>query len=365
MNLVVKQSYAVAIAIMLFGHQTAMGDYGYGVIDFGAQNSALVQDKIKQIAANENTVLNISQVGEMHTSTEYFIGPLRDFMQHKFGNAGIGWVTPEAYHRTQKWDEYQWDTIGAKNDHFITRLKFTTSKWRHTLWNVRTILKASDEIDMHDTSGPVSILEKSLKNDNKMIKAVTTVPFTIQTNQMNAVQGLWLQRKNHAGAIVSSFNVNQDDWKLGLEVANSDLVIVEYGTKDVFAERLDAQKFRNGLKKHIREIKAILPNATILLMSPPDLLVSSNLARPKCYEQIPTSYDKVKMIQISVAKSEKLLYWDWQKSMGGNCNIANWHVEGLAEKDYVNLTPLGYEISAEMLSRAIIKYLNAPPTQIR
>lgn len=358
MNLVAKQSYAIAIAIILFRSQKALADYGYGVVDFGSKNSVLVRDKMKQISSHQNAVLNIAQVGEMHTSTEYFIGPLRDLMQQKLGNAGIGWVTPEAYNRTQKWDEYQWDTIGTKNDKFITRLKFTTNKWRNTLWDVRTIVKNSDDVAIQDTTGPVSILEKPVSRDNKMIDAITKVPFQIQTNQMNAVHGLWLQKSDQAGAIVSSFNVNQDDWKLGLQVANSDLVIVEYGTKDVFSERLDAQKFRRNLKEHIREIKKALPKATILLMSPPDLLVRKDLPQPQCFELIPTSYDKVKMIQVSVAKSEKILYWDWQKSMGGNCNIANWHVEGLAESDYINLTPLGYEISAEMLYRSLIKYFS-------
>ena len=62
-------------------------------------------------------------------------------------------------------------------------------------------------------------------------------------------------------------------------------------------------------------------------------------------------------IQQSVAKSEGLLYWDWQQFMGGDCAINSWVLRDLARPDKVHLRS-GYEKSATALYNALESLLS-------
>lgn len=69
-------------------------------------------------------------------------------------------------------------------------------------------------------------------------------------------------------------NTQKDGWLKELSVSKSDLVILEYGTNESFDETLDVNDYRKNLVNNIRQIRRALPNAAILLMTPPDTMVN-------------------------------------------------------------------------------------------
>lgn len=391
MKRVVKGCGVVAIAVMLSSCQTFDLNRGYGIIDYGNHNSELLKSKMHQLLTEQNTVVSIIQFGDAHTSTGYFTETLRHLMQQRFGDAGIGWVTPvgitEQKDITVKRSAYQWDIISSRTTlqadfpmgGYIAKPKrngaeikvvLNSAKRDKGLWDIRLMVKGK-------TTVPISIIDSKGRADLtysmmnlipdqwRVMNAVTTMPFTIKADNSVELGGLWIQKHDQAGVIVSAIGMKEaqlitwnqwsPQWLSELQTTNSDLVILEYGTNEAFDEKLDAKEYRKNLISSVKRIRKQLPNTVILLMSPPDLMVKGKV-QSSCSERMPISYEKVKSTQVAVAQSENLLYWDWQKAMGGDCNIAKWHAEGLAEKDLIHLTPLGYEISAEMLYKSLLKY---------
>ncbi len=393
MKRVVQGCGVMAIAIMLSSCQTFDLNRGYGIIDYGNDNSEFLNKKMHQLLTEKNTVVSIVQFGDAHTSTGYFTEALRNLMQQRFGNAGIGWVTPvgitEQKDLTVKRNAYQWDIVSSqttsqsdfpmggyiakpkRNDAEI-KVVLNSVKRDQGLWDIRLMVKGKTTIPISiiDSKGRADLTYSMMNlapNQWRVMNAVTSMPFNIKADNQVELGGLWLQKHDQSGVIVSAIGMkdaqlitwNQwsPQWFSELQTTNSDLVILEYGTNEAFDEKLDAKEYRKTLISSVKRIRKQLPNAVILLMSPPDLMVKGKF-QGTCLERKPVSYDKVKITQMEVARSESLLYWDWQKAMGGDCNIAKWQVEGLAEKDLIHLTPLGYEISAEMLYKSLLKYWN-------
>lgn len=135
-------------------------------------------------------------------------------------------------------------------------------------------------------------------------------------------------------------NTQKDGWLKELSVSKSDLVILEYGTNESFDETLDINDYCKILVNNIRQIRRALPNAAILLMTPPDTMVNEN--------SIPKSFSAIMSIQKQVAKSERTLYWNWQAAIGGADSVKVWQKRGLTRPDLVHQTLQGYKESAKI-----------------
>lgn len=391
MKKVVKSCGIVAVAAMLSSCQTFDLDRDYGIIDYGNHNSELLKNKMHRLLIEKNTVVSIVQFGDAHTSTGYFTETLRNLMQQRFGDAGVGWVTPvgitEQKDITVKRSAYQWDIISSRTTlqadfpmgGYIAKPKrngaeikvvLNSAKRDKGLWDIRLMVKSKTTVPISiiDSEGHADLTYSMMNlvpDQWRVMNAVTTMPFTIKADNSVELGGLWIQKHDQAGVIVSAIGMKEaqlitwnqwsPQWLSELQTTNSDLVILEYGTNEAFDEKLDVKEYRKNLISSVKRIRKQLPNAVILLMSPPDLMIKGK-TQGSCVERMPISYENVKSTQVAVAQSENLLYWDWQKAMGGNCNIAKWYTEGLAEKDLIHLTPLGYEISAEMLYKSLLKY---------
>lgn len=391
MERVVKGCGIVAIAVMLSSCQTFDLDRGYGIIDYGSDNSELLKQKMQRLLTEKNSVISIVQFGDAHTSTGYFTETLRNLMQQRFGDAGIGWITPvgitEQKDITVKRSAYQWDIISSrttvqadfpmggyiatpKRNGAEIKVVLNSAKRDKGLWDIRLMVKGKTTVPISiiDSKGRADLTYSMMNlapNQWRVMNAVTTMPFSIKADNQVELGGLWLQKHDQAGVIVSaigmkeaqliSWNQWSPQWLSELQTTHSDLVILEYGTNEALDANLDEKEYRQNLVSSIKRIRRQLPNAVMLLMSPPDLMVKGK-TQGACIEQMPVSYEKVKTTQMAVANAEGLLYWDWQKAMGGSCNIAKWYTEGLADKDLIHLTPLGYEISAEMLYKSLLKH---------
>jgi len=64
----------------------------------------------------------------------------------------------------------------------------------------------------------------------------------------------------------------------------------------------------------------------------------------------------VKQVQYEIAQQEKVLYWDWQTAMGGECPMLDWFDQGLVRKDLVHFTSAGYQESAKRFYADLISF---------
>lgn len=391
------QNWALGALMMIIiaGCSSAgIGDYrreiGPGITNYGDSNLSLLQQKVSRLAAGGHEVLSVTQFGDSHSAADFFTGELRTQLQARFGNAGIGWVTPMDVrgqrHAEVTWRSQNWQLINSRTDDhpaypmggYVARstkaggyidLLPRNSMSPHESWNIRMVVREEvpESLSLYSTFGRTNITLPLKSNSWQIVKMKGALPFKLVAGEKGIeVGGFWLQRANRPGAIVSSIATNgaqlsiwnrwSPEWTAELAATESDLVILEYGTNEAFNDRLDKDLYRQNLVASIRKIRQRLPNAVILMVGPGDALLRD--ASGKCVDRQPPSYKIVKAVQKSVARSEHTLYWDWQMAMGGKCSIDQWEAESLAGKDKVHLTGAGYRLSAKMFYKDLMQLLN-------
>ncbi len=355
------------------------------VVDFGDPNAKQLAQRLNSLARNKNgnQVVNIIQFGDSHSAADFFTGEFRTLMQQKYGDAGIGWVTPVAIkgqnHTAVGWKVKDWRVISSRTvsdvdfpmGGFIAKatndsatIQIIPKSLDNKNWQVKLTFKALKNtpnlLSIYDADGKkinISYLPKS--SVWQMVSFVTKNPFTIKGNRDVEIGGIWLNRSKKSGVIVSSIATNGakqsiwqkwgSSWLKELSASKSDLVILEYGTNESFDETLDVNDYRKNLVNNIRQIRRALPNAAILLMTPPDTMVNEN--------SIPKSFLAIMSIQKQVAKSERTLYWNWQAAMGGAGSVKVWQKRGLTRPDLVHQTLQGYKESAKIFYKGFNEFI--------
>ena len=193
-----------------------------------------------------------------------------------------------------------------------------------------------------------------------MLYTQATLPLSISNDAMPWTVGLVNIENQRAGVTLSAMGINgaqmsqwskwRQNWLGDLAQTQADLVILAYGTNEAFNEKLDVRETEQTWRNYIQLIKQTLPNAGILVIGAPESLktkVGDCGTRPEYL-------DAVQSMQMRVAQQEQTLYWSWQDAMGGACSMKAWSEQGLAAKDGVHFSKLGYQQAADVLANDLI-----------
>lgn len=351
--------------------------------DFGDPNVKQLITRLNAIEQYSNQVVTITQFGDSHTAADFFTGEFRQLMQKRYGNAGIGWITPifvrGQYSTAVRWKNINWDLISSRTKNsidypmggFIAKstkvnasIQITPNVVDNRLWQAKLIVKtasnSTNPLAIFDANGNQANIDYHPNSSSwQQLSATVKMPLTIRSAKDVELGDIWLTRVNQPGVVVSAIGTNGvkqsiwqkwgDDWSKELAATQSDLVILEYGTNESFDKTLNLDEYRQNLVNNIRLVRSVLPKAVILLITPPDTMVNR--------EDIPPTFKAIKEIQKQVAKSEMTLLWDWQKAMGGNFAIKQWLLEGLARTDLIHQTPQGYKESAKMFYSDLMDFI--------
>lgn len=364
-----------------------------GIVNFGDPNVKIFKQSLHKLDNNiANHIVTLTQFGDSHSAADFFTGELRTLLQNKYGNAGIGWITPMyaagQYHSEVTWKSNGWQLTSSRtvtdrdfpmggyiadsidNDSYIEVTPKNTDI--NTLWQAKLIIKPlhkSTTINLFDAEHKEKYLKFTQRNKigKWQIEPVKiSAPFIIHVNKNYAeLGGIWLQRYKTSGVIVSMTGTNgakqsiwqkwSPNWYDELAATNSDMIILEYGTNESFESMLDLSEYRQNLVENIRKIRKTLPKAVVLLISPPDTMLKT-VKSDNIKERRPPNYYQIRHIQQQVAKQEKTLYWDWQTAMGGEGIIEKWLLLDLARPDLVHLTKKGYIESAKIFYNDLMAF---------
>ncbi|MCS7189608.1 MAG: LysM peptidoglycan-binding domain-containing protein [Bacteroidia bacterium] len=128
-----------------------------------------------------------------------------------------------------------------------------------------------------------------------------------------------------------------------LRLLNPDLVVIDLGTNDLHAPNTSLVDFCRALEAAIDTVRAVLPEAAILLTTPHEFY---RRMRP-----IPYLAQAAYLIR-RIAAQKRVAVWDAYKFLGP---IREWRLAGLALPDMVHLTPAGYALKGQMLGDAFLK----------
>ncbi|MGV7959730.1 SGNH/GDSL hydrolase family protein [Photorhabdus tasmaniensis] len=355
--------------------------------DFGEPNLTLLVDKLHNSRHNQ---LHFVQIGDSHTAADFFTGKLRSLLQQRFGDAGIGFISPinvpgqRSSIINMTGNKQQWELTTSRKDNLpdfplggaiaepdsqtsqLTLALFSLSRDRYQL---KTLYQATDDSQILIQSTTKRILKLPLTHGQWQFSTEESVTFpvniiAIQNNQLKL--GGWFIRRKQPGIMLSALGINgatinmmdkwQPQWMNTLAQMHPDMVILAYGTNEAFNDSLDLSNYRQQLETKIKQIRHQLPQAVILIIGPGDSLQNSQAAN--CTTQQPAMLNDVIRIQQKVAQEQHTLFWNWREYMGGKCSIRGWVQQDLARPDYVHLSAAGYQRSAEALYQQLINVLD-------
>lgn len=363
-----------------------------GMHDFGDRHWGKIIQKVKMLQsgrAQNNTVLRITQLGDSHTASDTITSWIRQCLQQQFGDAGIGWIPPMSIpgqrHELVTYKSSGWKLTNSRKTkeadfplggYIATPIKknakITVSLRNKTTdtWVARFLVKQGKApLILIDASGKKVTLSSAGQHGWRVVTAEVKMPFDIKSSLAYGAQlgGYWLEKKKTAGAIVSPVGTNGaiaaiwqrwgNQWLDHLKVNKADLVILSYGTNEAFNTDLNAKDLENTLRDEVRMIRKALPDASVMIVGPPDAMLKKHRDETECAMKQPPMLQEVRQAQLKVAKQERTLYWSWQHIMGGDCGMEQWNAQGLAKNDLIHLTSAGYKKSAEFFCAGLMKLM--------
>ena len=355
---------------------------GY-LTDYGEQGMEALSARLGN---SRHALTHIVVIGDSHTAADFLSGQLRRQFQKKYGNGGIGFISPLAvpgnrysnvkYGRAKGWalmnsrrQSSPYFTLGGTiakplswdSETRVTALadeSFIKAQALYRSFGGATLQLQGRNIALTDSQGRWELSEA----------ARVPLSFSMSVSGENATElaGLWLTAVQPKGVIVSALGINgaqismldkwQDDWAGTLSMLNPDLVILAYGTNEAFNTDLSLSEYRQTLVRQIQKIRHAEPNAAILLVGPGSSIMHKDATR--CEKRQPALLKPIIEMQKQVAKSEQTLFWDWFAWMGGDCSIERLAKQGKARPDLIHLTAEGYQESAAALWQDLENKLN-------
>jgi lysophospholipase L1-like esterase len=258
--------------------------------------------------------LVILQIGDSHTAADYFTGELRQKLQARYGNGGVGYLDAGKPHIGVRSGAMKVAASPGWTYHSIQRSENIGEFWLSGFNAVATasgeaLTFASDtavpfdsiEIEAQRQPGGGSIdisLDGAVKSSADLNgTAVEPVVLRLRPDGAPSDRVHQIEIRTRGTGVVSiasigiyqkqagvSYNnigypgasidlVNKFDENLmadGLRRLDPQIVVLVFGTNEASKPNLDAARYERNYEKAIARIRTALPNAQIVLVGPPD-----------------------------------------------------------------------------------------------
>jgi hypothetical protein len=149
--------------------------------------------------------------------------------------------------------------------------------------------------------------------------------------------------------VVRYFDKSQ--WAFELQHQRPDLVVLNYGTNEsVFAEYIDRQ-YAGELREVIARVKAAVPNASVLVMSPMDRGQRDSSGQISTVPTLP----RLVAIQQRIAAEMDCAFFNTFQAMGGEGTMGRWYESQprLVSADFMHPLPGGARQVGVLLDQAL------------
>jgi lysophospholipase L1-like esterase len=343
---------------------------------------------------DEDRATRILHYGDSPTTADLITADARAMLQREFGNAGSGFVLiarPWAWYQRRGVDmsasNWQIDIAG------ISKLKdglnglggvsFVGETGATATWTMKNIPQQSVEIAYLGApdGGEFTVETEGGEAGEKQIGTGQTAsekpaPGFVKFDIPDGARRLTLRvtkgtvrlfgadfRRTGPGVVYSSLGVNganvtllshalnEDHWAAELRHYKPDLVIINYGTNESgfpgFVDSTWGRELRNAVKR----VKAAVPQASILLMSPMDRGERNSAGDIETIATIP----RLVKMESDIAQEMNVAFFNTYQAMGGEGTMARWFASEprLVGADYIHPFPAGAKIVGELLVSAL------------
>lgn len=362
--------------------------------------------------------VTVLHLGDSHIAADRFSGDLRALFQQRFGDAGRGMMMPGypfpyyqargvSFAKIGKWtsansfkgDDGPYGLSGvrlsaqSKDASLSLKMRDGVAEWADVTFARQpsggdatvTFGSARRTVSTKGEAGSVTTARIESKGSKLSVVTRDDDPVSVLS---------WAVGHNRPGLRYVNFGIpgatadtprrwSRDIVADGLERLKPDLIILGYGTNEGFNDALEMPAYEARVSELITRLKSDAPQASVLVMGPPDsarlprsagtstseTCTSLTSAEIENYEQLkaaksatlgrwhaPPSLARVRTSLKSVAGVSGAYFWDWSKVMGGPCGIHRWALANppLAARDRVHLRSGGAKRSAQALFEEII-----------
>lgn len=361
----------------------------------GNGGMAKVYDRLAALARGAaKDHVRIAVYGDSNMTMDFISGELRRVLQARFGDGGHGWVAlgrpwPWYSHQDVRhdmgggWRPFATSTHPTKDGFYgFANIAAESAKAGATTW-VATALdgapvgKSVSRFDVHFLKRPGGGAF-DVRVDGSVVRTVDTageafaagfervdvedgpheLECVVQGTGPVRVFGAALEREVPAITVdslgVGALNFEQmqrvESTSRGAMLARRkyDLVVFLLGT-NMFVPQLHGK----WAKAVLADFRAALPEAGILIMSPPDIVLHGSDAHSD-----PRIVALEKQMQ-QIAEENDCAYWDFRAAMGGDVAIKKFVKSGLAAPDYVHLSKDGGRLMGDRFAHALLEGLRA------
>jgi len=156
---------------------------------------------------------------------------------------------------------------------------------------------------------------------------------------------------NGASTSVLAHTFNQQHWAAELRQRDPNLVVINYGTNEADFSSFVDKHYEGELREAIRRVRAALPSASVLVMSPMDRGYLSGPGEIETMATIP----RIVAIQRRVAAETGCGFFNTFAAMGGAGTMARWYASQprLVSADFIHPYPAGGKIVATVFVKQI------------
>jgi lysophospholipase L1-like esterase len=341
-------------------------------------------------------VTRVTHYGDSPTTADLITGDIRAQLQARFGDAGHGFTLlakPWAWyqHRGVSLSGYGWQIVPAthpeiKDGFFgLGGVSFTAGASARTRIHLSDPGQSLFELYYLQQPGGGSVTVTTqdttlAEAQEKIIAEIATAgeaksPGFAQFTVAGGASGLELRTVgqvrlfgltaekpgpgvvydslglNGATTTVLSHSFNQQHWAAELRHRNPDLVVINYGTNEADFTAFVEKHYERELREAIRRVRAALPGASILLMSPMDRGYLTGPGEIETMATIPV----IVATQRRVAKETGCAFFNTFAAMGGAGTMARWYDSQprLVSADFIHPSPAGGKIVATIFVKQI------------
>jgi len=195
---------------------------------------------------------------------------------------------------------------------------------------------------------------------------LSTLKLNVSSGKL-ALLGVVLNRKREPDISLDTFgipsatvkgwaNVEPHSLRHALHGVRYDGVVLEYGTNEGADADFDPDRYSALLDRALRNLRQVFPDASCVLVGPPDRGVLKNQrgVQPPllAYASV---HQRIAQIQQRVGSRFSCEAWSWQDLMGGPGGSYDWARSNprLMGRDLVHLTQDGYRLTGRSLARSL------------
>ncbi|WP_433974350.1 GDSL-type esterase/lipase family protein [Tunturiibacter lichenicola] len=332
--------------------------------------------------------VRIVHYGDSPTTADLITGDARELLQQRFGNAGPGFILiakPWAWYGHHGVDV---SADGWKIDTAVGSMREANYGLGGAIFTGSVGATSTIHLSAHDSTAiEVEYLAEPNGGNLQVIadgtpagtvqtaadtkqNAATSIPLPPGTKKVelrvsgSPVQlfGVAFSRDNlgltydsiglnGASTTVMSRAFNPTTFAASLQHRNPDLVVINYGTNESGFPSYVEKLYEPELIRAIGRVRAALPNASILIMSPMDRGERSG-------DQISTmrAIPEIVTIQQRVAQQTGCGFFNTYQAMGGSGTMARWYDRhpAMVGADLIHPSPQGARIVAQLLTGQLL-----------